>query len=71
MDAILSEDRFGELATALIVSDIGNELRDSTKSFTLFAPTDKAFRTAPRELINRILGDKELVKSKLSLLVHH
>lgn len=65
MDALISDDRFSELVTALIVSDVGNELRDVTKTFTIFAPTDSAFRSAPPEIINRILTDKELVKKLL------
>ena len=60
----MQDDRFGELMTALIVSDLANELRDESATFTLLAPTDEVFQRAPRELINRILADKELVKSK-------
>ena len=40
--------RFEELVTALIVSDIGAELRAiDAESVTLFAPTDYAFRSQP------------------------
>lgn len=63
MDILLRYERFGELVTALIVSDLGNELRETGESYTIFAPTDRAFRSAPSEIINRILNDKELVRS--------
>lgn len=64
MQKLMTEDNheFGELVTALIVSGLGNILRDTTKTYTVFAPTDEAFRNVPEVVMDRILADPELLK---------
>ena len=64
IDVLMADSRFQELVTALIVSDLGNELRDvRADSVTLFAPTDDAFRRAPPLLIERLMQQED--KSQL------
>lgn len=69
MEILLREDRFGELVTALIVTQLGNILRDENRMFTLFAPTDEAFRNAPPDVIERILNDKNVLESRFLLTI--
>ena len=63
MEQMINDDRFGELVTALIVTQLGNILRDTKQSFTIFAPTDTAFRDAPQSVVERILNNKEVLES--------
>ena len=71
MQTLLDEQvhQFGELITALIVTELGNQLRDDTKMFTVFAPTDAAFRNAPQGVMNRILGDKDLLQRTYGIIL--
>ena len=64
MEKILFDPNLGEFVTALVLTDLANHLRGSSGSYTIFAPTDEAFRNAPKELINRVLDDNILVESK-------
>lgn len=66
-ELLLQDGRFGELVTALIVSGLGNDLR-GPGPFTVFAPTDAAFRKAPQEVVDRILNNKDAL---LKLLKYH
>ena len=63
MDTLLGDDRFGELVTAIIVTQLGNLLRDNSHFLTVFAPTDTAFRKAPPAIVERILEDKDVLES--------
>lgn len=62
MDTLLTSDRFGELVTALIVTGLTQKLLDRDKFYTVFAPTDAAFRSAPKEFIEKILNDKDALE---------
>ena len=73
MDVLMADDRFGELVTGLIVSDLGNALRDiDADSVTIFAPTDNAFRRAPPLLIQRLFeeDDKVLLRGSVAFSRH-
>ena len=63
MEILLGDDRFGELVTAMIVTQLGNILRDNSRFLTVFAPTDAAFRNAPPAVVERILEDKDILQS--------
>ena len=65
MDILLSDGQyqFGELATALIVTQLGSVLRSNENFHTVFAPTDEAFRNAPQKIVDKILNDKGLLTS--------
>ena len=63
MDLLLADGRFEELVTGLIVTGLANELRDKGH-YTIIAPTDDAFRGAPEGVLDRILTDKESLKSQ-------
>jgi len=67
MDILLNDEKyqFGELATALIVTQLGGILRSDENSHTVFAPTDEAFRNAPQKIVDKILNDKELLTKLL------
>ena len=69
MDILLNDEKyqFGELATALIVTQLGSNLRSDESFHTVFAPTDEAFRNAPQKIVDKILNDKELLTSELIL----
>ena len=64
MEKVLFDPNLGEFVTALVLTDLANNLRGSTGAYTIFAPTDEAFRNAPKNLINRVLNDNSLVESK-------
>ncbi|KAI0230149.1 Transforming growth factor-beta-induced protein ig-h3 [Lamellibrachia satsuma] len=66
-ELLLRDGKFGELVTALIVTGLGNDLREEGP-FTIFAPTDAAFRKAPQEVVDRILNNKEVL---MKLLRYH
>ena len=77
MTRLIQDDRFGELVTAFIVTQLGNVLRDTTRYYTVFAPTDLAFRNAPQGIVSRILDDKTTLESmynksipQLTLIMH-
>jgi len=67
MDILLNDEQyqFGELATALIVTQLGNILRGDEEFHTVFAPTDEAFRNAPQKIVDKILNDKDLLQKLL------
>ena len=60
------KNRFGELVTSLILTGVAVELQDDSKMFTVFAPTDAAFRNLAPELLDRIIRkkDNEALKSR-------
>ena len=62
MDLMLEDDRLGEMVTALIVTQLGNDLR-GPGPHTVFAVTDDAFANGPEEFIERILNDQFLLES--------
>ena len=62
MDILIRDGNFGEFVTGLAVTSLHNELQ-SRGPHTVFAPTDAAFRNAPRNVIQRILNDKDLTRS--------
>ena len=64
MELLLYDPDLGEFVTALVLTQLTEVLRASSGSFTIFAPSDRAFRAAPPDLIDRVLGDSVLVESK-------
>ncbi len=72
MEKILFDDDLGEFVTALVLTDLANELRGASGSYTIIAPTDEAFRKAPKDLITRVFSDNTLVESECNvrILIH-
>ena len=60
----MGDDRFGEVVTAMVVTQLMTLLRDNSRFLTVFAPTDAAFRRAPPDLVERILQDKHVLESQ-------
>ena len=64
MDLLIEDDRFGELVTAMVITGFTSKLLDKKKDYTLFAPTDAAFRAAPPDVMERILNNKDILHSE-------
>ncbi|XP_013413814.1 transforming growth factor-beta-induced protein ig-h3 [Lingula anatina] len=69
MDILLEDGRFGELVTALILTRRADLLRE-TGPFTLFAPTDAAFRNLPADIVSRVF-DPDNTEALKNLLNYH
>lgn len=67
MDIISSNPQLSYLKTAIGRTDLGLSLR-SNGQFTLFAPTDNAFKKLDGGLLQRILSDQRCLKK---ILFHH
>lgn len=67
LDVLTLDDRFVEFVTALVMTSISTELKTAVH-YTVFAPTDAAFRSVDRASLNRILNDVELLKK---LIYYH
>ena len=68
-DVLTRDNRFDEFVAALLITSISTELK-SAVHYTVFAPTDAAFRSVDRASLNRIMADVELLKSKTSVMHH-
>ncbi|XP_073476795.1 transforming growth factor-beta-induced protein ig-h3 [Aquarana catesbeiana] len=67
MDVLKADNRFSLLVTAIQSAGLTETLnREGT--FTVFAPTDEAFRALPRAELNRLLGN---AKELSNLLKYH
>uniref|UniRef100_A0A8C5PY00 Transforming growth factor-beta-induced protein ig-h3 n=1 Tax=Leptobrachium leishanense TaxID=445787 RepID=A0A8C5PY00_9ANUR len=56
MDVLKADNRFSTLVAAIQTAGL-TETLNREGSFTVFAPTDEAFRALPRQELNKILGD--------------
>ena len=66
---ILTKDkRFAAFSDALLESDLAVRLNSTSKSFTIFAPTDEAFGAVPSKTLENLADDKD---SMLNLLLKH
>uniref|UniRef100_A0A4W3HCF1 Transforming growth factor-beta-induced protein ig-h3 n=1 Tax=Callorhinchus milii TaxID=7868 RepID=A0A4W3HCF1_CALMI len=59
------DDSFENLRAAVAAAGL-SDLLDSEGQYTLFAPTDEAFRKVPPATLNRILGDPQALKAMLN-----
>ncbi|XP_006009428.1 transforming growth factor-beta-induced protein ig-h3 [Latimeria chalumnae] len=66
-ELIETEDGLETLLAAVTASDLSTML-NSEGQYTLFAPTDEAFKKIPKATLNRIMGDPVSLKA---LLNHH
>ena len=63
---VLSKDkRFAALADAIIESDLEERLNSTSKSFTIFAPTDAAFDALPKKTLESLAEDREAMNKLL------
>ncbi len=67
VDTAIEAKKFETLVTALKAADLVDTLRGAGP-FTVFAPTDEAFKKLGDETIKKVLADKELLKK--ILMVH-
>lgn len=65
VDTAVAAGNFNTLATALEAADLVDTLK-SEGPFTVFAPTDEAFAKIPKDQLDSILADKELLTSILT-----
>ncbi|WAP67472.1 fasciclin domain-containing protein [Jiella pelagia] len=56
VDTAQSDGRFGTFLEALRSADLDDELRQDGRSFTVFAPTDEAFRRLPSEFLDKLMS---------------
>ena len=59
---------FSDLCTAVGVAGLGNALGAKQKRFTVFAPTDDAFKKLDPEVLKALLDNKDLL---VRVLRHH
>ncbi|XP_057177052.1 periostin isoform X2 [Triplophysa rosa] len=64
-DVIENNDELTSLNTAALASGLMDQLVEPGH-YTLFAPTNKAFETLDREVLERLLGDKTLLQVLLN-----
>ncbi|XP_067852324.1 transforming growth factor-beta-induced protein ig-h3 [Heptranchias perlo] len=64
-DTLEVDDTFQQLRAAVAAAGL-EDMLSSEGEYTLFAPTDEAFRKIPPATLNRILGDPEALKSLLN-----
>ncbi|XP_048399687.1 transforming growth factor-beta-induced protein ig-h3 isoform X2 [Stegostoma tigrinum] len=64
-DTLEIDDNFQQLRAAVAAAGL-EEMLSQEGEYTLFAPTDEAFRKIPPATLNRILGDPEALKSLLN-----
>jgi uncharacterized surface protein with fasciclin (FAS1) repeats len=65
VDIATSSDDFSTLVAALTAADLVATLSDESATFTVFAPTNRAFSKIDSEVLNNLLGDKEALTSVL------
>lgn len=64
----VAADDFTILAAALEATGLGDDLADADALFTVFAPTDEAFRALGQETIDSLLADTEKLRD---ILLYH
>ena len=65
VDTAISAGNFNTLINAVKAADLLQTLKGDGP-FTVFAPTDKAFSNLPKEDLQALLADKELLKKVLT-----
>ena len=70
VDAAIADGRFTTLVTALQATQLDNVLSDTTKTFTVFAPTDDAFNALTAGTLEALLAEAELTTLTDILLYH-
>ena len=65
---ITSDKRFTTLGAAIKAAGLTSTLRDMSKEFTIFAPTDEAFEDLGQDTINALLKDPSALKN---ILLYH
>jgi transforming growth factor-beta-induced protein len=68
VDTILSDHRFSTLAVAVKAAGLVDTLKDASKEFTIFAPTNAAFKALGAHTVNALLKDPATLKS---ILLYH
>ena len=68
VDTILSDHRFSTLGAAVKAAGLVNTLKDESNTFTIFAPTNNAFKALGDNTVNALLKDPETLKS---ILLYH
>lgn len=68
VDTAMSAGTFNTLTTALQVTGLDTVLSDSTRQFTVFAPTDEAFAKLGADTINTLLADPDTLSD---ILLYH
>jgi len=63
-ELVVSEPRFSTLLAAVKAADLVDTL-NGEGSFTVFAPTNEAFKKVPEEALTGLLADKEELKAVL------
>jgi transforming growth factor-beta-induced protein len=66
VDVAVADGRFTILVTALQTTGLDATLADTSKSFTVFAPTDDAFNLLGTETIDALLADTDTLSSILT-----
>lgn len=59
-------DALSTLVTALQAADLVDTFNDTTKTFTVFAPTNAAFNKIPTDTLNALLADKNALTAVLT-----
>jgi len=65
VDVAVAAGSFNTLATALEAAGLVETLK-GTGPFTVFAPTDEAFAKIPKDKLNALLADKEMLTAVLT-----
>ena len=69
IDTLETDGRFTSLVTALKAADLNDTLSDPGSTFTVFAPTDDAFKKLPSDTMDTLLKDPE--GDLLQILLYH
>jgi transforming growth factor-beta-induced protein len=65
MEVLAADDRFSIFVDAIKTAGL-SEMLDEDEILTVFAPTDSAFYKIPAEELDRIMGDRKVLKEILS-----
>ncbi|RRS07900.1 adhesin [Pseudoalteromonas sp. J010] len=68
VDVAVETDTLSTLVTALTAADLVDTLSDTSKTFTVFAPTNRAFEKIPATTLNALLAD---VPALTNVLTQH
>ena len=69
VETLESDGRFSALVTAMKAAGLNDTLSDPDSNFTLFAPTDEAFRNLPAGTMDSLLADPQ--GNLLQILLYH
>ncbi len=65
VDVAMSDSRFSTLVKLIVAADLADTLKDTSKTFTVFAPTNDAFAKIPAAKLNALMNDKEMLRKVL------